>query len=119
MRDGASSGRIGQQQKVAPRGPRKPLKRLVAEKKIKVNCKKIQAFFRTIPRIFQEKSKEIKGFPRLVVVGERGFDFSAATFKERRQFERLAKLLKRLVDCKPGPIGGDFEQHTAGLAEIN
>jgi hypothetical protein len=54
----------GQKEKNTPRGPRKPLKRLVSGKEIKVNSKENPRTFQTIPRIFQGISREIKGFPR-------------------------------------------------------
>ena|SRR5271166_1394317 len=59
-----ANGRIGGGTKYALGGLRKPLKRLVSEKEIKVNSKENPRTFQTIPRIFQGISKKIKGFPR-------------------------------------------------------
>src|SRR5208282_1516343 len=59
-----ATGRIGGGIKMAPGGPRKPLKRLDTDKGIKVNSKENPTKIQTIPRIFQRFFKEIKGFPR-------------------------------------------------------
>src|SRR6185295_4171618 len=39
--------------------------------------------------------------------------------EKRRQLEALAQVRKRLIDRKAGLVGGDLEQHPAGLAEID
>jgi hypothetical protein len=57
-----ATGRIGGGIKMAPGGPRKPLKRLDTDKGIKVNSKENPTKIQTIPRIFQGFSKESKDF---------------------------------------------------------
>ena len=61
-RGGARTGEKGAERKNGPRGPRKPLKRLISDKEIKVNSKENPSVFQTFPRIFQAFSKESKDF---------------------------------------------------------
>ena len=43
----------------------------------------------------------------------------AMRLEEARQLQMLAERLDRLVDGEAGDVGGDLEQHAAGLAEVD
>src|SRR5262245_56107903 len=51
--------------------------------------------------------------------GQRRHDFRAPGFEPGRQLDRATECLLRLVQGEAGVVGGDLEQHAAGLFEID
>src|SRR5258705_8431132 len=47
-----------------------------------------------------------------------GLNLLAVRFQERRQHQRLAKFVERLVHPEAWPVGGNLEQNAVPLAEI-
>ena len=50
---------------------------------------------------------------------QRPFNRGALRFEPRRQDERLSEVRRLLVHREAGAIGGEFEQHAAGLPEVH
>src|SRR5579883_2936369 len=51
--------------------------------------------------------------------GEPPFDAFADRFQPWRQLQCRSQRVRGLVDQKSGTVGRDFEEHTAGLSEVN
>jgi hypothetical protein len=50
---------------------------------------------------------------------QNAFDFLSEWLKPGWEFKAFTEAFRRLVDAEPGRIGGQLEQHAAGLPEVN